>query len=45
MICAVAERGQLVPVIDAVLRLEEAAVAHRRAEAGGLRGKLVLQVV
>jgi NADPH:quinone reductase-like Zn-dependent oxidoreductase len=45
MICAVAERGQLVPVIDAVLRLEEAADAHRRAEAGGLRGKLVLEVV
>jgi NADPH:quinone reductase-like Zn-dependent oxidoreductase len=44
MICAVAERGQLVPVIDTVLRLDEAAEAHRRAEAGGLHGKLVLAI-
>jgi hypothetical protein len=34
-----------VPVIDAVLRLGRVFEAHRRAEAGGLRGKLVLEVV
>jgi NADPH2:quinone reductase len=38
------ERKQLVPVIDAVLKLEEAAEAHRRLEAGGVKGKIVLEV-
>jgi len=37
-----AERGQLRPVIDRVLPLEEAANAHRLLEAGGMRGKIVL---
>jgi NADPH2:quinone reductase len=39
-----AERGQLRPVVDAVLPLERVADAHRKIEAGGMRGKLVLQV-
>ena len=39
-----AERRQLVPVMDSVLPLEEVAEAHRRIEAGGMRGKIVLEV-
>jgi len=39
------ERGQLEPVIDSVLDLTEVAEAHRRLEAGGVKGKIVLQVV
>jgi len=40
-----AERGQLFPVIDSVLPLSQVAEGHRRIEAGGVRGKLVLKVV
>ena len=39
------ERGQLKPVIDSILPLEKVADAHRRLEAGGVNGKLVLKVV
>jgi NADPH2:quinone reductase len=39
-----AERGQLHPVIDSVIPLSEVAEGHRRLEAGGVRGKIVLQV-
>jgi NADPH:quinone reductase len=39
------ERQQLRPVIDSVLPLSEVAAGHRRLEAGGVRGKIVLQVV
>jgi NADPH2:quinone reductase len=39
-----AERRQLFPVLDSVLPLEEVAEAHRRIEAGGMRGKIVLEV-
>jgi len=38
------ERRQLMPVIDSVLRLEEVGEAHRRVEAGGVEGKIVLEV-
>jgi NADPH:quinone reductase-like Zn-dependent oxidoreductase len=38
------ERGQLEPVIDSVMPLEEVADAHRRLEQGGVKGKIVLQV-
>jgi NADPH:quinone reductase-like Zn-dependent oxidoreductase len=38
------ERGQLKPVVDSVMPLEEVAEAHRRLEAGGVKGKLVLEV-
>jgi NADPH2:quinone reductase len=39
------ERQQLKPVIDSVIPLEEVAAGHRRLEAGGVRGKIVLQIV
>jgi NADPH:quinone reductase-like Zn-dependent oxidoreductase len=39
----VAFRGALQPVIDEVMPLERAADAHRRLEAGGVFGKLVLR--
>jgi len=41
---ALVERGQLEPVIDTVMPLEEVAEAHRRLEEGGVKGKIVLQV-
>ena len=40
----VLERGQIVPLIDSVMPLEEAGEAHRRLEAGGVKGKIVLKV-
>ena len=40
---AVAE-GRLRPVVDQVLDLADAAVAHRRVESGRGQGKVVLQV-
>ncbi|RJP76300.1 MAG: NADPH:quinone oxidoreductase [Candidatus Zixiibacteriota bacterium] len=39
-----AEGGWIHPVIDSVLPLEQVAEAHRRLEAGGVRGKIVLKV-
>jgi NADPH2:quinone reductase len=38
------ERGQLRPVIDSVMPLTDVAKAHRRLEAGGVKGKIVLKV-
>lgn len=38
------EAGRLRPVVDDVLDLADVAAAHRRLEAGGLAGKLVLRV-
>ena len=38
------EAGAIVPVIDSVFPLAEAAQAHRRMEAGGHVGKIVLRV-
>ena len=38
------ERRLLVPLVEEVLPLEEAALAHRRLEAGGVKGKLVLKI-
>jgi NADPH:quinone reductase-like Zn-dependent oxidoreductase len=38
------EREQIKPVIDSVLPLGDVAEAHRRLEAGGVKGKLVLRV-
>ena len=38
------ERGQLRPVIDSVLPLDQVADGHRRLQAGGVRGKIVLHV-
>ena len=37
-------RGQLRPVVDSVPPLEAVADAHRKIEAGGMRGKIVLRV-
>ncbi|MFC4552449.1 MULTISPECIES: zinc-binding dehydrogenase [Halorussus] len=39
-----ADRGQLEPVVDSVLPLEEVAKAHEMVESGGLTGKVVLDV-
>lgn len=39
------ERGRIKPVIDSVLPLEDVAEAHAKLERGGVRGKIVLQVV
>ncbi|WP_248343450.1 zinc-dependent alcohol dehydrogenase family protein [Anaeromyxobacter paludicola] len=39
-----AERGQVRPLVEAVLPLEQVADAHRRMDSGHGRGKLVLQV-
>jgi NADPH2:quinone reductase len=36
------ERGQVKPLIDAVMPLSEVATAHERVERGGVRGKVVL---
>jgi NADPH:quinone reductase len=38
------ERRQLTPLIDSVLPLAQAADAHRRLEAGGVRGKIILRI-
>jgi len=42
-LCSLIERGQIKPVIDSVLPLNEVA-AHQRLESGGVRGKLVLEL-
>jgi NADPH:quinone reductase-like Zn-dependent oxidoreductase len=39
-----AERGQLEPVIDSVLPLEDVAKAHEMVESGGLTGKVVIDI-
>jgi NADPH:quinone reductase-like Zn-dependent oxidoreductase len=39
-----AERGEIEPVIDSVMPLDEVAEAHRRLAAGGVKGKIVLAV-
>ena len=39
-----AESGALRPILDTVLPLDAVAEAHRRVEAGGVRGKIVLAV-
>jgi hypothetical protein len=42
---ALIEQGHLKPIVDTVLPLHEVAQAHQRLEQGGVRGKIVLQVV
>jgi NADPH:quinone reductase-like Zn-dependent oxidoreductase len=44
-LAAYVERGDLRPVVDTVHPLAEIAVAHRALEAGGVRGKHVIQLV
>jgi NADPH:quinone reductase-like Zn-dependent oxidoreductase len=43
-LAALMERRQLVPMVDGVLALEQVAEAHRRIEAGGAAGKIVLRL-
>ena len=38
------ERGHIRPVIDSIIPLEQVADGHRRIQAGGVRGKIVLKV-
>jgi NADPH2:quinone reductase len=38
------EQGHIKPVIDSAMPLAEVAEAHKKLEAGGLRGKIVLSV-
>ena len=38
------DRGQIRPVIDSVLPLNQVAIAHERLEKGDVRGKIVLRV-
>ncbi len=40
----VIERGQMRPVIDTIMQLDEVAEAHRKLEKGGVKGKIVLKV-
>ncbi|WP_406146938.1 NAD(P)-dependent alcohol dehydrogenase [Streptomyces sp. NBC_01012] len=44
-LAAYVESGQIRPVVDTVHPLSEIAAAHRALEAGGVRGKHVIQVV
>ena len=44
MLKALLERKLIVPLIDSVLPLEQVAEAHRRLEAGGVKGKIILKV-
>ncbi len=44
MIRTLIERGQLKPVIDSVMPLSDVIKAHEKIEAGGVRGKIVLEV-
>jgi NADPH2:quinone reductase len=41
---ALIEWGKLKPVVDSVLDLSDVAMAHQRLEAGGVKGKIVLNV-
>jgi NADPH2:quinone reductase len=43
-LATLAARGQVKPVIDSVFPLERVGDAHRKLEAGGMRGKIVLTV-
>lgn len=43
-LATLAARGQVRPLIDSVMPLEQVAEAHRKIEAGGMRGKIVLTV-
>ena len=43
-ISRLAERGQLRPVIDSTFPLERIGDAHRKIEAGGMKGKIVIVI-
>ena len=38
------DRGQLRPLIDSTFPLEKIADAHRKIEAGGIKGKIVIKI-
>jgi NADPH:quinone reductase-like Zn-dependent oxidoreductase len=38
------ERGQLRPLIDSTFPLERVGDAHRKIEAGGVKGKIVITI-
>jgi NADPH2:quinone reductase len=42
-LAALADAGRLTPRVAAILPLSQAAAAHQRVAAGGLRGRIVLQ--
>jgi NADPH:quinone reductase-like Zn-dependent oxidoreductase len=39
-----ASRGQLRPLVDSTFPLERVAEAHRKLEAGGMRGKIAIKI-
>ena len=39
-----ASRGLVKPLIDSVFPLEKIADAHRKIEAGGMKGKIVIRI-
>ncbi len=43
-LATLAERGQIRAVIDSSFPLERSADAHRKIEAGGMKGKIVILV-
>ncbi len=38
------QRGQLKPVVDSIMPLGEVSEAHRKLEAGGVKGKIILSI-
>jgi NADPH:quinone reductase len=38
------ERGQLRPLVDSTFPLDQIADAHRKLEAGGIKGKVVIRI-
>ena len=43
-LATLANRGQVRPLIDSVFPLEKVADAHRKIEAGGMKGKIVITI-
>ena len=39
-----ASRGTVKPLVDSVYPLEQVAEAHRKIEAGGMKGKIVIRI-
>jgi NADPH2:quinone reductase len=43
-LATLAERKQIRPLVDSVFPLEQVADAHRKIEAGGMKGKIVIRI-
>ena len=43
-LAVLAERGQVRPLIDSIFPLEKVADSHRKIEAGGMKGKIVIHI-